>query len=97
MVSIVGLGIEPSDLTEGAKQELLSGKKIIVRAERFAAAVRALGQFRSKRSTACTKVRAISILSIKISPRAFWARQRNVTSSTACPAAWKRIFPRRSS
>lgn len=43
MVSIVGLGIEPSDLTEGAKQELLSGKKIIVRAERFAAAVRALG------------------------------------------------------
>lgn len=43
MVSIVGLGIDPSDLTEGAKQELLSGKKIIVRAERFAAAVRALG------------------------------------------------------
>ena len=43
MVSIVGLGIEPSDLTKGAKQELLSGKKIIVRAERFAAAVRALG------------------------------------------------------
>ena len=32
MVSIVGLGIDPSDLTEGAKQELLSGKKIIVRA-----------------------------------------------------------------
>ena len=35
MISIVGLGVELGDLTEGAKNQILSGKKIVLKSKNF--------------------------------------------------------------